>query len=64
MCESSGGLQPNGQCSENEYCDGPNNLEHALCGKSLLCNDKGTHVFPRMFSNTYQEICVYIAHII
>ena len=42
MCEKNGGLQPNGQCSEDEYCAGPNTLENSVCGKKLLCTQKGT----------------------
>ena len=43
MCEKNGGLQPNGQCSDDEYCAGPNSLEDAVCGKRLLCTKKGIH---------------------
>ena len=40
MCETTGGLQPSGQCEDDEYCAGPNTLEDAVCGKKLLCNKK------------------------
>ena len=41
MCEKNGGLQPNGKCSDDEYCAGPNTLENSVCGKKLLCSKKG-----------------------
>ena len=43
MCEMNEGVQPNGYCSNHEYCAGPNTLEDAVCGKKELCNKKGTH---------------------
>ena len=41
MCEKNGGLQPNGQCTEDEYCAGPTTIKDAVCGKKLLCTKKG-----------------------
>ena len=42
MCENHGGLQPSGQCGEDEHCAGPNTLGEAVCGKQKLCTKKGT----------------------
>ena len=41
MCEKNGEQQPNGECSEDEYCAGADNLEDAVCGKRKLCAKKG-----------------------
>ena len=42
MCEKNGGFpQRSGECDEDEYCAGPNNLEDAVCGKRKLCTNKG-----------------------
>ena len=43
MCEMSEGLQPSGHCYKDEYCAGPNTLEEAVCGKTLLCTKKGSY---------------------
>ena len=42
MCEKNGGLQPDGKCSEDEYCAGPNTLQDAVCGKKDLCTKRGS----------------------
>ena len=43
ICEKNGGLQPNGQCGEDEFCSGPNTIEDSVCGKKELCTKKGDH---------------------
>ena len=48
MCEKNGREQPSGQCSEDEYCAGPDAIENAECGKFKLCTKKGIlDYFPR-----------------
>ena len=57
VCETSGGLLPADPCDNDEYCAGPNTLEEAACGKTLLCTKKGKYDFFEHY--TLQNLFVY-----